>query len=390
MLLKLRNALRGSIVVEVCGPAPERFLNLCAAGGAAFWDVRYEGGERLTASVTVPGYFLLCRSARHGPCRVRAVAKRGLPFIARKLTRRRVLLLIAALCAASVWYLTSFIWTIGISGCETVPEREVLALLQKAGVVTGARRGAIRTRDVRDYLLTSDKRFAYVTVNITGCHAEVTVSERRATPPPEDTTPCNVICDQAGVVLRLRVLAGKPAVKPGQTLLPGDVIASGVLESSQGERWAVPARAEADLLTWRKLEAKVTAFAVDRQYTGRVQVRRYLQLGNRRFPLEIVEKNPFRWYDKTTEKKVLPLREDFRFTVAIITEKLTEYVPVSASPEGAELEEALKQRLVRQLQLAIKKGEVRKTTFTLGFEGCFIGRLEAECVETVGVRTPIS
>ncbi|MEA5039479.1 MAG: sporulation protein YqfD [Clostridiaceae bacterium] len=389
MLLKLRNALRGSVRVEVRGPAPERFLNLCAARGTAFWDVCRTEEECLTASVTVPGYFLLCRSARSGPCRVRAVAKRGLPFTARKLTRRRALLVCVILCAAAVWYLSGFIWTIGISGCETVPERQVLLLLRQAGLFTGARSDGIRSRNVRDFLLTSDERLAYVTVNVTGCHADVVVTERRDTPEPEDETPCNVVSDKAGIVLRLRVMAGKALTKVGETLLPGDIIATGAMESSQGERWNVAARAEVDLLTWRTAEAKVTSAAVEKSYTGRVQIRRYLLLGTRRFPLEIVEKEPFRWYDKQIEQKNMPLRTDFRFSVALITETLREYVPVSASPEAADLQDVLKERMERQLTLTLKSGEIRKTTFTLTFDGCWTGRLESECVETAGILSPL-
>ena len=45
-------------------------------------------------------------------------------------------------------------------------------------------------------------------------------------------------------------------------------------------------------------------------------------------------------------------------------------MPVSASPVAADLEQTLRQRMERQLELAVSDGEVRKTTFTLAFEGC--------------------
>ena len=123
-----------------------------------------------------------------------------------------------------------------------------------------------------------------------------------------------MVSDKAGVVLRLRVMAGKALTKVGDILLPGDKIATGVLESSQGERWNVPARAEVDLLTWRTAESKVTASAVEKAYTGRVQIRRYLLLGNRRFVLEIVEKGTvFGGMIKKIEQKNLPCVRTFDF-----------------------------------------------------------------------------
>ena len=45
MLLRLVNALRGSVRLEVEGAFPERFLNLCAQRGILFWNVEWKVGS---------------------------------------------------------------------------------------------------------------------------------------------------------------------------------------------------------------------------------------------------------------------------------------------------------------------------------------------------------
>ena len=51
----LVNYLRGQTVVEVACATPERVVNLCAAGGVPFWNVRWLTAERLRFTTTRSG-----------------------------------------------------------------------------------------------------------------------------------------------------------------------------------------------------------------------------------------------------------------------------------------------------------------------------------------------
>ena len=50
---KVINFLRGSVRLEAEGAFPERFLNLCAQNGVAFWAVEWLETGRV--AITVPG-----------------------------------------------------------------------------------------------------------------------------------------------------------------------------------------------------------------------------------------------------------------------------------------------------------------------------------------------
>ena len=386
-MVRLRDLLRGCVRAEVRGDRPERLLNESALRGAGLREVR-RTPEGMTLYVSVPAYFILCAAARGTGCRVRALGKRGLPFRARRWTRRRALLLCAALCCGLLWWLSGFVWTIGLSGCRTVSQCQVLELLSEAGLRTGARRRTVDGAALRDLILPQEPRLAFFTVHLTGCHAEVRVWERAKSPPPESVEPCDVVSDKAGVILRLRVTAGRALVKEGETVLPGDRLASGSLESGVGERWRVPARAVADLRTWRTVTRTLTAQVQARSYTGNVQKRRYLVLGDRRFPLEIVEKEPFAWYDKQIERRDLSPRPDFRVPIALVTETAREYVPAEGAPVRDLLARRVRELMERDLAAAV--AEVVTADFALTGEGPFTAALEAECIEQAGVSAPLA
>ena len=49
------NFLRGSVCFTVCGPFPERFLNLCAQIGVGFWGLVWLDAQTLELKVAPEG-----------------------------------------------------------------------------------------------------------------------------------------------------------------------------------------------------------------------------------------------------------------------------------------------------------------------------------------------
>ena len=66
------NFLRGSVCFTVCGPFPERFLNLCAQNGVGFWGLVWLDAQTLELKV-----------ARRDARRVRGLAVMALIFVYR-------------------------------------------------------------------------------------------------------------------------------------------------------------------------------------------------------------------------------------------------------------------------------------------------------------------
>jgi similar to stage IV sporulation protein len=394
MLMQVQNWLRGSLQVDIRGAAVERFLNLCAIHGVSFWKMETLDVDHFTAWISAGGYAALHPYARKTGCRVRVVRKRGAPFAAARMTRRKALWCGLLTCAVLIAWLSGFVWTIRVEGCrETTPE-EILAMMEPMGLKTGVRRRKLDSRTMRNHLLTMSDKFSYFTLNFKGTQAIVRVWEKeKPVEKPEILPPCNVVSEVTGVVTALRVRTGKAVVKEGDTLQPGDLIATGVIvnENDETQVTYLRADAEADVRTWYTLQAAVPSELQVLAYDGKVAERYCFLLGNRRIPLGIIEKNAVSWYDKQIKTHYLHLHEDFRWPVALERHRTLFCAPKEASVDRGALAEILEKRMLDRL-LAQKPGAlVQQADFTLeqSPKGAWLGVLKVELVETTGRQVPM-
>lgn len=394
MLKKLYNHLRGSLQIDIYGASIERFLNICSIHGVSFWDVRCVDAAHFTAWVSVGGYFLLRPYARNTGCRVRLRRKRGVPFTAKKLVRRGILCLGSVLCAAAVWYLSGMVWTIEIRGCERMTQREVLELLAEEGLETGARRSGFQIRELKNNVLIKTDKLSYLTVNFRGTHAIVEVQERHNIETmPEKQAPCDVVSGLTGIVTEVRVRTGQVVVKVGDTLQPGDMIATGLIVNQNDETQVtlIHAEAEVDLRTWYTLKTMVPAELQQLLPDGGIGSEKFIQLGARRFPCGVIEKKGFSWYDRQIKVQYLQLQEHFRWPVAWITGQTCRCAIFDAVIDREKLASVLEQRMKERIQAEKPDATLVKTSFSLeqSPSGAWLGILEAELVETTGLEVPI-
>lgn len=394
MLKKLFNHLRGSLQIDIYGAAIERFLNICAIHGVSFWDVRCVDAAHFTAWISTGGYFALRPYARNTGCTVRLRRKRGAPFTAKKMTRRWALCLGLVVCAAAVWFLSGFVWTIEVRGCESVSQREILELLAGEGLKTGAKRSAFQMRELRNNVMIKTDKLSYLTVNFQGTHAIIEVWERRNQETrPAEPGPCNVVSELTGIVTDLRVRTGLAQVRVGDTLQAGELIATGVIVNQNDETQVtlLHAQAEADLRTWYTRKTAVPAELQQLLPDGVVETSGFAQLGGRRFPIGIIEKNGFSWYDKQINIQYLRLQEYFRWPVARIIGQTSRCAVQTAQIDRGKLSSVLEERMTLRLLAEKPNATLVQTSFSLeqSETGAWLGILEAELVETTGLEVPI-
>jgi len=394
MLKKFYNHLRGSLQIDIYGAAIERFLNICAIHGISFWDVRCVDAAHFTAWVSVGGYFALRPYARNTGCRVRKRRKRGAPFAAKKLVRRWVLCIGVLICAATVWWLSLFVWTIEVRGCEKLSQQEVLNLLAEEGLKTGAKRSAFHMREFQNTVMLRTDKLSYLTVNFQGTHAIVQVWERRnQETKPEKQAPCNIVSGLTGIITDLRVRTGIANVKTGDTLQPGDLIATGVIvnENDETQVTLLHADAEADIRTWYTVQTVVPAELQLLVFDSAVENSSSIQLGQRRFPLGIIEKKGFSWYDKQIKIRYLCLQKHFRWPIARMSAQTDRCEVQEALIDREKLAGVLEERMISRLMAEKPGASLVQTSFSLEqtASGAWLGILKAELLETTGLEVPI-
>lgn len=387
----LYNTLRGTVQVRITGGWPERFLSGCAQEGVAFWDSRPLAPDCFTAWVSAADYFRLRGLARRTMTRLQITQKRGIPFLAHRLLRRKGLWITGLLCLLGIWYLSGFVWTISVTGCQQVSQREVLELLAENGLRFGTRTRSVDGDLLRNDVLSDTDKLSYLVVNVHGTHAEIQVTERSPAPDLEAlSAPCDVVAEGTGIIQSLRVLQGTALVKVGDAVAAGERLVSGIVQDAQGGVTKVHALAEADILTKRVIKTAVPGKTVRYLRTGSSRISRYLVFGSCKIPLNIIEKDGFACYDKILETKSLALREDFRFDLGIATETWYECSTAPAEIDVAVLSEVLEQRMKASYAAAYPTAQVQRSTFRMTEEkGAYVGILELETIETIGAIAPL-
>ena len=166
----LFNFLRGYVGVKASGGFPERFLNLCSRGNIPYWDVCCTNGT-VFMRTTPESYKKMRRCAKKAGMRMKTVKKSGLPFWLFK-NRVHAGLAVGALCFVLITAaLSGRIWTVSVTGCETVPQEDIIEAVGRLGVCPGMRKKQIDTHSAAEEAMSALPEVSWLSVNISGCSA---------------------------------------------------------------------------------------------------------------------------------------------------------------------------------------------------------------------------
>ena len=388
----LVNYLRGQTVVEVVCATPERVVNLCAAGGVPFWNVRWLTAERLRFTTTRSGERRLREIMAELDAEVSVVERSGAPELWRRVRRRYVLLGAAALLPLVLAVSAGRIWGFEVSGNDTVATPEILQALERCGVAVGTRGVGLDQDDLRNRVLPLLPDVVYLAVNVRGCTAHVQVVER--TRPPHlyrDSDVQNVVAARDGLITKIEALDGVTCVQVGDTVQAGQVLLGGVADSPRGCRymrahgrirartwycWTVPV--PLDVCEKTGEEGAATRVAVD---IGRQRIKLYA--GGSVLPVDC---------DKITEYRGLRLPFGLRLPVTLAVEKTVTHTVYDGQRAEDDARAEGERQLLAQLRQTIgEDGAILQTDVSARRQGAYLMvTLRAECEEQIGVDAPLA
>lgn len=285
LIKKLIRYCRGTLQFTAAGPYPERFLNLCSGGGVGLWNTR-RTAEGVTACCAQCHRSRLEYYAQKSGCRLETVRCTGMKSTARRYRRRTGLWVGAALLAAGLLVMGRFVWRVEIRGTEQLDPAVITAALAEYGVHPGVLARKIDARTVERRMQIRFAEIAWITVNVEG--SRVTAILEEAVPPPavvEDGIPTNLIAGETGFITRVEVQNGNAVVKPGDSVLAGDLLVSGIMDNKMGESRLAHARGRVYAQVRERLEIFVPYEQRDYLLAG-VARRRYLTVFGVEIPLQ--------------------------------------------------------------------------------------------------------
>lgn len=200
------------------------FLREAASEGLGLSLLAWGGGG-LRAAVLLTDLGCLRRVVRKSGTRVAIEGGVGLPFVARRIGRRRALV-VALLAVLVAWgAVGQTVQAIDVHGAPTGVRNEVIRSLEGEGVAPWRFKGFVdRDRAIRN--LKRIPGVLWAALAFDGTHAVVNIhmAQRPTLPPPPPVA--KLVASKRGIVTRIVVYRGVASVKRGDAVLPGEVLIS--------------------------------------------------------------------------------------------------------------------------------------------------------------------
>lgn len=389
LLLKLWNYLRGYVIIIVEGYFIEKFLNICSRRQILLWDVKVQKDHILTMRMSINGFKLIRPIAKKTGCKVRLLKKIGLPFVFNRYRRRKAFFAGALLFVALIYAMTSFIWSIEITGNKNIETSRLESILSESGIKTGALKYSINTDNAVSNMLLGTNDISWVSIVLKGTKVKVELRERLKVPeiiPRHE--PCDIVASKDGLIKQVIATEGIEAAGEGDTVKKGQVLISGKipLKGEENKFRLAHAMGTVSARTWYEEEEAVILSKYERQRTGNVINHNSLILFSRKLDM-FHKKISFRYYEITEVRKKLSIGEDLVFPIEWVTVNIYEesVVPVFIKEEDAR-EAAIKSAYKKLTEQLSENAEIIKkdVKFIERDEKGLVVKVILECVEDIG------
>lgn len=381
MMKKLKQTIEGCCRVELTGAFPESVLNLCAMHGIEIWALECVDAYTLRFFAYEKYVDELAQLAKKSMCEMKRLDTFGGSRF-RAFMKNHIWVFVGAILALTALAVsTLFIWDIDVYGCEGISEGEVLRALAECGVDCGSYWPAISTDLVRAEMLSKLPELAWMTVNVSSSRAVVPIVER--TEKPEiyaESLGADIVAAHTGIIKRLSVENGSPAVGVGYAVTEGEVLISGGMESLNRDMRYVRAQGDVIADTWHELTAVCPASGEKKTSSGVPRMRFAVKFGKIRFNFYFSSGNTVDGCDKIIHNYKLGVEGLFALPVTLIIEETIPYKTQTAPLADSD---AMGKALLQTLRDGIR-GEILSASLSSAeSNGLCIVTLRAACEENI-------
>ena len=190
----------------------------------------------------------------------------GLPRFLKRLLRRPGLWVGAMIGLVLYLVAGSVFWDIRVSGNTTLSDATVRQSLAACGLTVGSPIRGFEADVTENRVLLLDDRLAWLSVNRKGTVAYVEVREAVKSPETDQPPPRDMVASLGGVIEYIELETGNVRVKAGQTVSPGDVLVSGIYDSTQTGIRVESANARVFARTVREFSVEIPLTYEEKRY----------------------------------------------------------------------------------------------------------------------------
>lgn len=392
------NYIKGSVRMEVIGPYPERFLNICGASNVQFRSIERVDETCLRLVVPLQQARLAETLAPKCLCEVKRLSETGAPGFVRRMASRWGMVAGMALSVAAVLILSRFVMVIDVTGNTTVPDSVILSQLRECGMYPGVYGPAVDERKISNRMLLRLEELSFLSVNIRGVRAEIVVREAQQPPELEPVGQAiDLVAEKAGTILTVLPQAGVPVVEEGAEVEAGDVLISGTVPVEKmpdlpvTETYPVVAKGEVWAEVTEVCQVTTPLSTMGKEYTGAERTEYELRLMGKGFKISPKAFRPFPYYDKIEKTWSISISEGEKLPFGWVRRICREYRPVEVRVEQESAQRYLKTVLEGQLRERIgENGTVLDQQWSTDTkDGALTVTLTARCREQIARRVEV-
>lgn len=362
MLDQLWHLCMGWVELLVPSSCQEKLLALLWGKDIRFWHYRETKDH---VSVRVPKGALSLLSTACIPMEIGRYG--GIPTLVGFCLARPGLALGTVLLVLWCLYAEHLVWRVEIDGCQTLSESAVQEILAAHGCGVGDYIPAIDCDALHATVKAEHPEIAWLSVYLHGNTASVQLRETKFPEVKEHTagTYANVVAACAGEIVSVRVYEGEAVVVPGDVVLPGELLISGVVSmKNEGQSRLEYASGAVLAKVAYPIAIEVTPMQEMLTYTGAKRTHRTVTILGRTLRLYRDADIPYAEYDTAEAVDAIQLLGHIRLPVTIttVTYRETESRPIQRTPDEAVADALGKLRCA--MDDALQKGELLERTVT--------------------------
>ena len=247
----------GYRVLETDADHSARLLEICRRREIPYRDFQSAEGGGISLCFTLACARRVRRLCDECGIPLTETGRGGLPVLGRRLWRRPGLLVGLVLGVILYAAAQRVVWDVRISGNTILSNRAVEASLAACGLEVGTPLRGFRADVVANEVLLYDDRLAWLSINRKGTVAYVEVREAVKRPEAESDQPCDLVAAEGGIIERVELESGNVRIAAGQIVGKGDMLVSGLYDSTQQGIRFTTARAKVYARTTRVLMVKI-------------------------------------------------------------------------------------------------------------------------------------
>ncbi len=386
---KISRFVFGAYTLAVKSENAHEVMNVLLTNNIPFGQRRTENGE-VFLMLTARGlrrYLDVTGGFRFGE---KAVYQ-GIPALLRRYRLRAGVFIGMLIFIVSITLSSFFIWDVNVTGNVNITAEEIRERLSAYGVREGAFIPSLDMNDIASRVLLESGNISFLKINMRGTVASVEVRERRESGGETAiSSPSNLVAKYSGQIERLEVLGGSSQVEYLQPVKKGELLVSGIIDSTALGYRLVRSRGKVFARVTLAYESEIPLETTEKIYTGKEMLKKSIIFFGKSLNISKKTSVPYEKYDTIINKEKIYLFGKIELPIFVITQTFREYREEKRPLSESEVLARALASIDEKSRTELASAEIlSRTTKTEMRESSFFVRTEVYCILDIAEEVKI-